>query len=225
MPVSQNLYALTRSGEVYESLDAGITWTGKGAFAVSDAVSLQGMGNSLFALTSTGDVYRSNDGAATWLGVGTLSQVGVTTLTHDGGMLLAGLGTGEVAISPDGIGWTWKGTVNQVTVRSLGIDTPLASSVGPGANNPSFALDPLWPNPLRRGQSINLQIRLTAGTDAGFELYNADGRRVASRPPQTFPAGVTRLSWSPPAAGGSVYFLRLTTSSGQASGQRIVVVP
>jgi hypothetical protein len=225
VPVSQNLYALTRSGEIYESVDSGTTWTGKGAFAASDAVGLQGMGISLFAVTSSGDVYQSNDRAASWLGVGTLSEVGVTTLTRDGGTLVAGLGTGEVATSPDGNGWTWKGTVNQVTVRSLGSDTPLASSVGPGARNSSFVLDTPWPNPLLRGQSINLQLRLTVGTDVGFELYDAAGRRVTVRPPRTFAAGITRLSWTPTAAEGSVYFLRMTTASGQTAGQRIVVVP
>ncbi len=225
VPVTHNLYALTRSGDVFESLDEGSTWSDKGAFPVSDAVSLDGVGSALFALTGTGDVYLSQDGAADWQGIGTLSQVGVTALTHDGGTLLAGLGTGEVARSPDGINWTWQGTVNQMTVRSLGVDTPVSSGVGAGLGHPAFALDAPWPNPVRLGEDINLNLHLATGATVSLVLYGVGGRKVAERPAQVLPPGTTHVEWAPAAPTGSVYFVQMKAASGQVAGQRIVVVP
>jgi len=220
-----NLYALTATGEVYLSTDGGATWAGKGAMPVSNAVRLLGQSSTLYALTATGDLYASADDGATWIGAGTLSQVGTTSLTRDGATLLAATGAGEVAASTDALHWTWRGTINQVTVRSLGVDTPMASGVGNPARGADLSSARLWPNPVTPGRALAFDLRMSAPGDLRLAVFDAAGREVAERPPQALESGEQRLEWNPGLRVPGTYFVRLSTGGGAARGLHLVSLP
>jgi len=220
----RKLYALTRTGETSESLDGGTNWTTKGTVAVSDAVKLCGLSSMLYLLTSSGDLYSSADGGTTWLAVGTLSQVGLTSLVNDRTTLIAAAGTGEVATSMDGVAWTWRGAINQMTVRSLGIDSPAAGDVEPPDGATGFAVSAPWPNPSTRGQSISIAFRLPEDTRVQVELYDIAGRRVAERPAEVLPAGAQRLQLDAGARASGVYWIHVRVGSGRQVDRRLVVL-
>jgi hypothetical protein len=127
--VNQRVYALTRTGDVWESTDGGMIWVFKGAVTTPDAIEIEALGASLYVLTHTGDVFRSTDSGASWLEVGTLSQSGLTALARHGTTLLVSTATGEVATSVDGTIWIWRGVINQLTVTALATDAPATSGV------------------------------------------------------------------------------------------------
>jgi len=220
----RKLYALTRTGETYESLNGGTTWTAKGAVAVSDAVRLRGLSSALYLLTSTGDLYSSADGGTTWLAVGTLSEVGMTSLVNDRTTLIAALGTGEVVSSTDGVAWSWRGAINQMTVRSLGVDTPAAGGVEPPDWTAGFAVSAPWPNPCMPGQSISIDFRLPEDTRVQVELYDIAGRHVAGWPAAVLPAGARRLQLDAGARASGVYWIHVRTGGSRQVDRRLVVL-
>src|SRR5262249_13402580 len=124
-------YALTQTGEVYESVDAGTSWVPKGTMTVPDAQKLRAVQSTLYVLTETGDVYRSTDAATSWIGVGTLSQVGMRGLVRNGAALAAASREGHVATSSDGVTWTWQGSMNQLTLTALASNEPATTGVEP----------------------------------------------------------------------------------------------
>lgn len=219
----QALHALTRSGDLFTSTDGGSSWSPSGAITVSDAVALRGVGSALHAITGAGDSYRSVDAGATWSAIGTLSQVGARALARDGAALLVALGTGEVARSPDGASWTWQGTIDQLTVTALGVDTPATAGVGPAAGPGTVAMSAPRPNPARGEAGFTVAFRLPAADGIALHLHDLAGRRVASRAWERFPAGDHALLWAPRPRATGLYLLRLVTASGREAQAKVVV--
>ncbi len=220
-----SFFALQSTGDVWRSTDWGVTWSETGGIPASDAVAVQAVGGALDLMTAAGDVYTSTNSGVTWIGLGTLSQVGMTALTHDGGTLLAGAGTGEVASSTDGRVWTWKGATNQMTLRSLGVDTPVASGVaGPGARA-TLRIGALWPNPARCRQTVKVGLTLSANAAVTVALYDVTGRKLADRAVEGFGAGSQTISWDPGIGAAGMYVLRLSTVTGGGTSSKLIVLP
>jgi hypothetical protein len=223
-PTGSALFALARTGEVSRSNNNGATWSTRGAIAVSDAVKLRMAMGKLFALTATGDVYSSADTGVTWIAKGTLSQIGLTSFTSDATRLYAGAGTGEVASSADGGSWAWKGAINQLTVRALGVDTPAAADVGIPTGPAAFAARLHGSNPARARAGLDVAFTLPRGASVGLSVYDARGRLVASMPTQSLGAGDTDVNWNPGLTAAGLYFVRAVSSEGASAAFKLVVL-
>lgn len=213
-------YALTQTGEVYESADGGTSWLAKGLFTAPNAVRLCAIQSVLYALTETGDVYRSTDGAASWLPISTLSQIGMQGLARNGQSLVAASREGHVATSIDGIGWAWQGSMNQLTLTALATDEPATTGVNPQAGSGMFLGAP-YPNPSRGSASFELWLDRSA--DVALALHDVSGRRLAGLGPRRFEAGSHRLSWDPGVTRAGLYFLSLERAGEPAVTRRWVV--
>ena len=68
------IFGLVDTGELYASVDGGVTWAAQSALPVSDAVAIAAAetSNELFLATQSGLVYRSVDGGASWGAVGSV---------------------------------------------------------------------------------------------------------------------------------------------------------
>lgn len=214
-------YALTSTGEAYESADGGATWTPKGSFQASDAVRLRAVQGTLFALTDAGDVYRSTDGGGTWAVVGALSQVGMRGLVRNGTTLAAASQEGEVATSSDGLSWTWRGSMNQLSLTALASNEPATTgveSVGIGG----IGLGALYPNPSQ--QTISFAIQLLTMAEVGLRLYDVAGRLVAERAARSYPAGSYTVTWDPALARDGLYFVTIKMGDGRTVTRRWAVM-
>jgi hypothetical protein len=221
-----NLYALTRTGEVLESLDGGTVWTPVGTIPVSAAVEIRRRDVNLYVLTATGVTYESTNDGATWAAVGTVSQVGIAGLCTTANRLVAVTKEGLVARTTDGAAWTWVGTVNQLQVLALANDYPTLTGV---LETPPvlghLVMAPPYPNPLATGRSLAIRFELPDPDVVRLDLFDASGRRIADRSPKSFSSsGVHVVNWRPNVAPG-VYFLRLSTDRGLTANRRVIVLP
>jgi photosystem II stability/assembly factor-like uncharacterized protein len=223
MQPGQGLYVMTRTGEVFESSDDGNEWNAKGVISVPDAVSLAGTDLALHALTATGDAYESTDAGTTWIQIGTLSHVGTSSLVRGGSVWIASLRTGEVASSPDGVSWTWQGTIDQLVVTALAVDTPVASHVDPEPQ--AISTRSLWPNPASSAQGFTVAFRLPREASVALHLYDLAGRLVESRAPQRFAAGDHTFRWSPHATRVGLFVLRMESPNIASAQTKVVLVP
>ncbi|MFB3910545.1 MAG: hypothetical protein ACE15D_19310 [Candidatus Eisenbacteria bacterium] len=81
----------------------------------------------------------------------------------------------------------------------------------------------MQPNPIRNLGEISFALP-RADDDVRIELFDSAGRRAAAIPLGSYPAGWTRVSWSPPAdLPSGVYVLRLSGRSGEARGKVVVL--
>lgn len=215
------LYALTRTGEAWESEDGGASWLAKGTFPAPDAVQLTSLGAVLFALTGTGDVHRSDDRAATWSPVGALSQTGMRALVRNGPALAAATREGHVAASADGAVWSWQGSINQLTLTALATDEPAVTGVVAGQPPPAIELGAPFPNPTRG--PLSFALRLDRAGEVRLALYDAGGRRVASRPAGRRSAGHHTLLWEPGPLAPGVHLLEVS-SGGRTAARRCLVL-
>jgi photosystem II stability/assembly factor-like uncharacterized protein len=209
-----NLYALTATGSVYESSNDGVTWTAVGAITFSNGIRLRAKGGDLYAISGAGDTYESTDGGTSWTAVGTLSQVGTRGLVSDGTNLFAATQEGHVASSADGAAWTWQGSMNQLTLTALADDTPAVVSVDPSTPLASIQFGGPFPNPTV-GSRVRFSLRLDSEETVVLELYDARGKRLAIRNPETLPAGTHNLAWNPGNLRTGIYLVRLTRASGE----------
>ena len=199
-------YALTKTGSVYESNDNGATWAAVGAITTSDAVDIAAFNGSLWVLTGAGALAKSTDSGATWSFVSTLSQVGMTTLIKGENELAASTGAGEVAATSDGTTWTWRGVINQITVRALATDIPIVTGVGSGPA-PPLAFSAPWPNPATTRLSFALDLEEDA--IVSVDMYDMAGRLVARPVSESlFSAGRTVRTWQPQGLQPGIYHLR-----------------
>src|SRR5262245_32112742 len=69
------LFGLIDTGELFSSVDNGITWSPLSALPVRDAVALAARLSSsdLFLVSRSGSVYRSQDAGANWAAVGAIA--------------------------------------------------------------------------------------------------------------------------------------------------------
>ncbi len=216
-------YALTRTGEVYESTDGGTSWEIKGAVAVPDAQQLRSSPAGLCLLTASGDVLRSTDAGATWVTVGTLSQVGMRGLARIGTSLVAASREGHVAISSDGMNWTWRGSINQLTLTALATDEPVTTStqLAPTLEPSVLSVGPPFPNP-SRGR-VSFVVRAQRDDVVRLTVYDLAGRRVAHGEPQSLGAGAHLLTWVPRGVAAGSYVVRIEGHLGVAAARTWVV--
>ena len=213
-------YALARTGEVYESLDAGTNWSAAGLIAVPNARRVRAVQSTLFVLTETGDIYRSTDHGANWSAFGTLSQVGMRGLVRNGSALAAASREGHVATSPNGASWTWRGSMNQLTLTALASNEPATTGVEPGPTQRNAVGTP-FPNP--SAGSLSIRVTVQGDTDVEFVLHDLLGRVVARRAPEPFSPGSRVVTWDPGVDAAGLYFLRMMWKGGASEPRRWVV--
>ena len=202
--------ALTRTGEVHASGDEGASWGGRSAIPVSDAVDLASASLGLCVLTATGEIELSTDAGWTWHAVGTLSQVGSRALVADGTALVAATREGHAATSPDGQVWTWAGSINQLSLTALAVDTPGSSAVPEPPLTACLSFSSPCPNPATASGGV-LAFDLAREDLVKFVLLDAAGRVVAQRNSERFPAGAHEFRWAPTPPSAGVYFVRMVT--------------
>jgi hypothetical protein len=202
--------ALTRTGEVHASGDEGSSWGARSAIPVSDAVDLASASLGLCVLTGTGEIERSTDAGWTWHAIGTLSQVGSRALVPDSTTLVAATREGHVATSPDGQAWTWAGSINQLSLTALAVDTPGSSAVEELPFTACWFFASPCPNPAPASGGV-LAFDLAQEDLVEFVLLDATGRVVARRNSVRFSAGAHEFQWAPTPPSAGVYFVRMVT--------------
>jgi hypothetical protein len=216
--------ALSRTGELYASGDEGLSWGARSTVSVPDAAGLASSPLGLCLLTETGEVLRSMDAGWTWSAAGTLSQVGSRGIVADGEILAAATREGHVAISPDGATWTWIGSINQLALTALAVDTPAISAIADPADAIRVEFAAPVPNPAGSWGSL-FAFRLVAEDLVALELSDPAGRILARKGPERFAAGPHEIRWAPRVPGAGVYFVRLGTSRHGARVQKWLIPP
>jgi photosystem II stability/assembly factor-like uncharacterized protein len=220
----QDLLLMTRTGDVFASSSSGEDWMSRGAIPASNLVSLQALDDALYALAATGEIHRSVDGGASWTEIGTLSQLGASSLTRDGSSLLASLTTGEVAGSPDGIAWSWRGSMQQLAVAALGVDTPATSSiVSPASGVAPILLGSPQPNPARVDDGFTVRLRLPTASEVDLRLHDVTGRLVSWKR-EHVEGGDSTIHWSPRVPRSGLFLIRAQASGGLAGEAKILLM-
>lgn len=219
-----DFYALSRAGEVHRSTDNGASWIPVGNITTSDAVAIRSLAGALYVMSSTGDLYKSTDSGASWVPLSTISQVHTVAMSEGGGFLAVTTAEGDVATSPDGMTWQWRGTMNQVHVTALGVDTPQSTGVEEEFPTPRLQLGTPWPNPWRGGEAVVFTVTLLTEDVAVFELYNATGRVVERRAQEQFAAGTHTIRWDVGDLPGGVYGVQILTASGDRARKKWVLL-
>lgn len=220
----QELLLITRAGDVFASSTSGGDWIPRGTIHASNLVSFQSLDDAFYALAATGEIHRSADDGASWTEIGTLSQLGASSLSRDGSTLLASLTTGEVAGSPDGIAWSWRGSMQQLTVAALGVDTPATSSIVPPASAAAtILLGSPQPNPARVDEGLTVRLRLPTAGEVDLRLHDVTGR-VVSWKRERVEAGDSAIRWSPRVPRSGLFLLRAQTSAGLGGEAKILLM-
>jgi hypothetical protein len=217
------LYALARTGEVYQSNTNGTSWTVVGAVPVSNAVAIQRKGAELFVLTETGEVYRSLNDGVSWVSVGAITASNLSAMAVSGGSLVVGARTGEVYQSATGTAWAPLGAVNQLDLVALGSDEPLATGVQVEETTPRLAIRAPYPNPALGGEAT-FPFTLDRPAEVRLELYDVQGRLVASRASESLHKGAHGFAWAPKGLGTGRYFVRYVVSGRQTAAASWVVL-
>jgi len=144
----------------------------------------------------------------------------------------------------DGGGWTEQTVETGVTVTLISIavdgygnphmayalqDLRLRYAVGQA---PTSGVEPrkasevsfgaLHPNP--SSGTASLSVALVEGTSVELQLYDVNGRLVASRPAEWLGTGRHVIGWRPELPTGGLYFLKARTTSGLVATRRWVVL-
>ncbi len=96
-----------------------------------------------------------------------------------------------------------------VSIGAVGVPAP-----GPGEVAGAIALRAPAPNPRRGAGDLVVAVRLTRPALVELTLWDATGRRVAHRAPETLPAGEQGLRWRLPRLAAGRYILRASTPGG-----------
>jgi hypothetical protein len=93
-----------------------------------------------------------------------------------------------------------------------------------GVGTPTtFRLVHLGPNPARVGGPLAFALDLPAAAAVRLDVFDAAGRRLATRPAEAMPAGHASLTWDPGLASPGLVFVRASAPGWQTSA-RIAVV-
>jgi hypothetical protein len=168
-------------------------------------------------MNETGETYRSIDYGVTWIPVSALTSSSMRGLVEVGSTLIASTREGEIASTANGTAWSWVGAINQLQVMSLGVDTPLATSVEPGEEAPRIVLGAPYPNPLRSGVEGIFPLSIPDEDEIRIDFFDTHGRLVATRPAQSLPRGGHALRWNPGDLAAGIYMARYVSRSGSSA--------
>ena len=156
---------------------------------------------------------------------GLLDRADFTTGPHGGRLALGdvdGNGTLDLAVA-NGRGELSGACGAEVSVL-LNASFPPPVSVGtPLAAPTAFALPRAWPNPLRHGGELRLDLQTRASGEVVVELLDLQGRRVRQQSYRALDAGRHALMLPSRGIAPGLYFVRATQGSQRAT-QRVVVL-
>ena len=98
------LFGLVDTGELFASVDGGVSWSVLSTLPVSDATAIAAAETSseLYLATESGLVYRSTDGGLNWTATGAVSASNVVDmLIHSSGDIYLLTKTGDIYLSSD----------------------------------------------------------------------------------------------------------------------------
>jgi len=104
-PFAATLFALVDTGELFFSVDGGMSWDVRATLPVDDAVAIAAtdVSNELVLVTRSGSVYGSADAGVSWTGVGTITADDIAGMAIEpDGDILALSRSGSVWKSIDG---------------------------------------------------------------------------------------------------------------------------
>lgn len=121
------LAAVSASGELYTSIDAGTSWDLRLTGQAWSGVASSSDGRALLAATNGGALYRSTDGGGSWSNDGSSRAWSAVASSADGSHLVATAYLGQIWISSDGgASWTargsnraWRGVASSADGRVL----------------------------------------------------------------------------------------------------------
>lgn len=117
-----------------------------------------------------------------------------------------------------GTTWSWRGSLNQLTLTALAVDTPAVTGV-PETPPPPLAVGQPWPNPARAGAALAIPLTLAHEATVTVGLFDTRGRLVAHRAAETLTAGAHNLTWDAGLSASGVYLARVeATPPGGAPG-------
>jgi hypothetical protein len=132
--------AIEPGGDIYTSLDSGVTWTDQPTLGMRNwsSIAYSGDGNTLVAAVYGGDIYTSSDSGATWIdqrAAGTRNWIALS-VSDDGSHIAAADFDGDLYTSSDA-GTTWNdasslGAQNWAALVSSSDGNKLAAAVSGG---------------------------------------------------------------------------------------------
>jgi photosystem II stability/assembly factor-like uncharacterized protein len=218
-----SLQLLTRTGALYRSDDAGSSWGATATVPVPDAVRLRRLGGDLVLLTESGDVAVLGAGGGEWSIVGSLSQIGMRGMVSANGNLFVATREGHIASSGDGSGWTWQGSINQLTLAALASDEPAVAGVEEPTVHPGFAVGPAWPNPVRSGVA-SIPIRILHPGMITLSVLDVAGRVVSRNAAEPIGIGDREIAWAVDGFGAGLYWIRLSMDGREIAKQKFTVL-
>jgi hypothetical protein len=109
---SSHLHLVSRTGSVYRSLDAGVTWSATAAVPASDVVALVPCPGRLLLLARSGGVHASTDGGSSFAAVGAIAAPDLVAGARLGTSVFALSASGSVYRSTDlGVSWSPVGAI------------------------------------------------------------------------------------------------------------------
>jgi hypothetical protein len=145
------------------------------------------------SVTGPGVIYRVKFRAGSTPGTTTIT-LGPSTQFFNAGLFVNPLDTQPMSICISNC----TTDVDPVTSRSLTFAAP-------------------QPNPAMGGEAGLFRFVLPTADEVALDLFDLQGRRVAGREPQRFPAGANEIAWAAPRLSPGLYVVRLRTQSGGAA--------
>jgi len=133
-----------------------------------------------------------------------------------------GNGTLDLGVA-NGRGWLNGFLGSGVSVMLNTSPSPPTATAPQLANLATFAIPQVWPNPLRRGGDIRLDLVTPSQGELVVELLDLQGRRVLERKFAVIAAGRHSLALSAQGVPPGMYFARATQGT-QSAAHRVVVL-
>ena len=220
------------AGQIYSSLDTGLTWHLSSAGLADTVQCIATNGSILFAGTANSGVFLSHDTGTTW----TASSFGLTNtniqaLFATGADLFAGTHGGGIFHSADsGKSWTpFNNGLTDSSIQSFGVnDTYLFAGAGPGTYGGSVWRYPLSQVSVKRAQqlrpelaslkvhsmgrfnpAVSIDFSIPSPEKVSIGIYDLSGHLVTTIDDKLFTAGQHTLQWNARNAGSGCYVVRM----------------
>jgi photosystem II stability/assembly factor-like uncharacterized protein len=219
-------------GQIYRSMDSGLTWSLSSAGLADTVQCIATNGSILFAGTANSGVFISRDTGTTWTASSSgLTNKNIQALFSTGADLFAGTHGGGIFHSADS-GKTWTQFNNGLTdssIQSFGVnDTYLFAGVGPGTYGGSVWRYPLSQVSVKRAQQIrpelaslkvhstgrynpavSIDFSIPSPEKVSIGIYDLSGHLVTKLDDKLFTAGQHTLQWNARNAGSGCYVVRM----------------